>query len=231
MSCTAGDCFISGIIFMIPDKVNPSFIPDDLLQSWAQTAQADLNDLLQTPGITLGHLEERLEAQARKLMLPILRAAAQEKAAQQPFQCPICGGALLAEAHQRHQPAQESMRLFELIDFVHDPPAHQPKIAGVGRDFPVKSKGISFIHLDGGVSGNNMVLINSAFSYSGDKPGILPNWHLPMIEDIVKAVQAGTQPICTIESAVKTAVITDAIFRSAQSGKLETIIWQEKQSC
>ena len=86
---------------MIPDKVNPSFIPDDLLQSWAQTAQADLNDLLQTPGITLGHLEERLEAQARKLMLPILRAAAQEKAAQQPFQCPICGGALLAEAHQR----------------------------------------------------------------------------------------------------------------------------------
>ena len=86
---------------MIPDKVHPSFIPNDLLQSWAQTAQADLSDLLQTPGITLGHLEERLEAQARKLMLPILLAAAQEKAAQQPFQCPICGGALLAEAHQR----------------------------------------------------------------------------------------------------------------------------------
>ena len=86
---------------MIPDKVNPSFIPNDLLQSWAQMAQADLNDLLQIPGITLGHMEERLEAQARKLMLPILRAAAQEKAAQQPFQCPICGGALLAEAHQR----------------------------------------------------------------------------------------------------------------------------------
>jgi hypothetical protein len=86
---------------MIPDKVNSSFIPNDLLQSWAQTARTDLGDLLQTPGITLGHLEERLEAQARKLMLPILHAAAQARAAQQPFQCPICGGALLAEAHQR----------------------------------------------------------------------------------------------------------------------------------
>jgi hypothetical protein len=86
---------------MIPDKVNPSLIPNDLLQSWAQTARTDLGDLLQTPGLTLGHLEERLEAQARKLMLPILRAAAQERAAQQPFLCPICGGALRAEAHQR----------------------------------------------------------------------------------------------------------------------------------
>ena len=86
---------------MIPDKVNAAFIPNDLLQSWAQTARADLSALLQTPGITLGHLEERLAAQARKLMLPILRAAAQQKAAQQPFLCPICGGALLAEAHQR----------------------------------------------------------------------------------------------------------------------------------
>jgi hypothetical protein len=86
---------------MIPDKVNSSFIPNQLLQSWAQAAQTDLGDLLQTPGITLGHLEERLEAQARKLMLPILRAAAQQRAAQQPFQCPICHGPLLAHAHQR----------------------------------------------------------------------------------------------------------------------------------
>jgi hypothetical protein len=86
---------------MIPDKVNPSFIPAALLQSWAQTARADLAGWLQTPGLTLGHLEERLEAQARKLMLPILRAAAQERAAQQPFQCPGCGGALRAEALQR----------------------------------------------------------------------------------------------------------------------------------
>jgi len=86
---------------MIPDKVNPSLIPDDLLQAWAQTAQADLRQWLQTPGITLGHLEERLEAQARKLMLPILRAAAQARAAQPPFQCPDCGGALRAEARPR----------------------------------------------------------------------------------------------------------------------------------
>jgi len=63
-------------------------------------------------------------------------------------------------------------------------------------------------------------------SYSGDKPGILPNWHLAMIEDFVKAVQTNTQPICTIESAVKTAVITDAIFKSADSGKLEKIDWE-----
>ena len=100
MSCTEGDGFISGIIFMIADKVNPSFIPDDLLQSWAPTARTDLSDLLRTPGLTPGHQEERLEAQARWLMLPILRAA-QERAAQQPFQRPLCGRALLPEAHQR----------------------------------------------------------------------------------------------------------------------------------
>jgi hypothetical protein len=35
---------------MIPDEVNLSFIPNDLLQSWAQAAQAGLSRLLQTPG-------------------------------------------------------------------------------------------------------------------------------------------------------------------------------------
>ena len=88
---------------MIPDTVNLSLIPMDLLQSWAQTAQTDLGDLLQTPNITLGHLEELLEAQARKLMLPILSAAAQRRAAQLPFQCPICQQPLLAEASQRQR--------------------------------------------------------------------------------------------------------------------------------
>ena len=65
-------------------------------------------------------------------------------------------------------------------------------------------------------------------SYSGEKSGVKPNWHLPMIEDFVKAVQTNTQPICTIESAVQTAVITDAIFKSAESGRLEPVIWEEK---
>jgi hypothetical protein len=88
---------------MIPDKVNLSLIPMDLLQSWAQTAQTDLGALLQTPNITLGHLEELLEAQARKLMLPILSAAAQRRVAQLPFQCPICQEPLLAEACQRQR--------------------------------------------------------------------------------------------------------------------------------
>ncbi len=73
--------------------------------------------------------------------------------------------------------------------------------------------------------------VELAGSYSGDKPGIQMNWHLPMTADFVKAAQSGTQPICTIESAVKTAVITDAIVRSAQSGKLEPVSWEEKQSC
>ncbi len=69
-----------------------------------------------------------------------------------------------------------------------------------------------------------------ADSFSGEKPGMRPNWHLPMIEDFVKSVQAGTQPLCTIESAVKTAVITDAIVKSAESGQLESIVW-EHQAC
>lgn len=64
-------------------------------------------------------------------------------------------------------------------------------------------------------------------SYTGDQVGVKPNWHLPMIEDFVEGVQNGEQPLCAIESAVKTAVITDAIFKSAESGKIEAIDWQE----
>ncbi len=83
--------------------VNPSFFPQDLLQSWARTAQTQLSALLQESTITLGHLEELLEAQARDLMRPILGAVANWKAAQQPFRCPICQQALLAEAHDRQR--------------------------------------------------------------------------------------------------------------------------------
>lgn len=64
-------------------------------------------------------------------------------------------------------------------------------------------------------------------SYTGEK-GVLLNWHLPMIEDFINAVQTNTQAICTIESAVQTAIITDTIIKSAKSGKLEAVIWENK---
>jgi hypothetical protein len=86
--------------------VNASFIPNELLQAWAQTTEAALQTRLQCPHLTLGHLEELLEAAARKLMLPILRAATQRKAAQQPFLCPTCHQPLLAEAKQRSRTLQ-----------------------------------------------------------------------------------------------------------------------------
>ncbi len=63
-------------------------------------------------------------------------------------------------------------------------------------------------------------------SFSGTAPGQRPNWHLPLVNAFIQAIQTRTQPLCSIESAVKTAVITDAINRSAASGKLETIEWE-----
>lgn len=76
-------------------------IPNGLLQSWAQTTEASLNALLHTPQIGLGHLEQLLETEARKLMRPILQAAVQSLAAQQPFQCPNCHQPLRAESRHR----------------------------------------------------------------------------------------------------------------------------------
>ena len=64
-------------------------------------------------------------------------------------------------------------------------------------------------------------------SYSGDQPGVRPNWHLAMIEDFVHAVQTNTDPICTIESAVKTAVITDAIVKASETGQVQPIVWED----
>jgi predicted dehydrogenase len=52
------------------------------------------------------------------------------------------------------------------------------------------------------------------------------NWHLPMIEDFVDAVLTGREPVCTIESATKTEIITDAIFRSMDSGCVGPITWE-----
>ena len=53
------------------------------------------------------------------------------------------------------------------------------------------------------------------------------NYHLPMIEDYVDALLNGRQPVCTLESATKTEVITDTVFRSIESGKVEPVIWEE----
>ena len=64
-------------------------------------------------------------------------------------------------------------------------------------------------------------------SYSGEKMSIKPNWHCPMIEDFIQSVQNGRQPVCTLESAVKTAIITDAIIQSASTGKVEVINYKE----
>jgi len=53
------------------------------------------------------------------------------------------------------------------------------------------------------------------------------NWHLPMIEDYVDARLTGRSPVCTIESATKTEIITDAIFRSIKSGRDEPVVWEQ----
>jgi hypothetical protein len=101
---------------MIPASVNPNLtlISHPWLLAWAQTAQASLTALLQTPRITLGHLEELLETQARALMLPILCAAAHALAAQQPFQCPVCRQPLRAEAKERRRRVDSVFGSFDL---------------------------------------------------------------------------------------------------------------------
>lgn len=55
------------------------------------------------------------------------------------------------------------------------------------------------------------------------KDGVRPNWHLPMVQDFVDAVLDDKTPHCTVESAAMTAVITEAIERSAVTGKWEPV--------
>jgi len=86
---------------MIADCVQSSLIPTDTVALWRAATLDCLAQLLGTANITLGHVEELLEAQSRKLMLPILRAAAQAMAAQQLFVCPVCGKPLAMEAKKR----------------------------------------------------------------------------------------------------------------------------------
>lgn len=86
---------------MIPEYVNPDFIQKELLDTWCQDTQSRLAALLKTPGCNLGHLEEALEAQSKELLRPILQAATQRLADQQPFQCSVCQTPLLAENQDR----------------------------------------------------------------------------------------------------------------------------------
>ncbi|MGE5532667.1 MAG: Gfo/Idh/MocA family protein [Bacteroidota bacterium] len=53
------------------------------------------------------------------------------------------------------------------------------------------------------------------------------NWHLPMVRDYVDALLTGRQPVCTLQSAVQTEIITDAIFRSIESGAVEPVLWEK----
>jgi len=73
-------------------------------------------------------------------------------------------------------------------------------------------------------AGNGPVLVRRA----GREPESIdvrthPNYHLPMIEDFVLAVREDREPVCSLASAVRTELITDAIFRSAGSGRLEPV--------
>lgn len=75
-------------------------------------------------------------------------------------------------------------------------------------------------------AGNGPVLLRRA----GQKPEAIdvktdPNYHKPMVEDFILAVRENREPVCTLASAVKTELITDAIFRSARSGKLEPVAY------
>lgn len=83
--------------------VNTNFIPKRLLETWVQKTQSKLAILLQTPNISLGHLEMALEECGRELLLPVLAAVANAAAALQPFQCPLCHKPLLAQDQNRQR--------------------------------------------------------------------------------------------------------------------------------
>ncbi|MDX9979984.1 MAG: Gfo/Idh/MocA family oxidoreductase, partial [Lentisphaeria bacterium] len=73
-------------------------------------------------------------------------------------------------------------------------------------------------------AGNGPVLLRRV----GHKPESIntttdPNYHKPMVEDFIRAVREDREPVCTLASAVKTELVTDAIFRSAKTGRLEAV--------
>ncbi len=62
-----------------------------------------------------------------------------------------------------------------------------------------------------------------ADSYTGPEAGVRPNWHTPMFQDVTDAILTGGSAFCTIESAVQTALVTDAILRSGETGLPQTV--------
>lgn len=69
--------------------------------------------------------------------------------------------------------------------------------------------------------GKNVPLAESVTPVSSEAEK--PNWHIPMVRDFVESVLHDRQPFCTLESAVQTSVITDAVFRSMASGMPERV--------
>ena len=55
-------------------------------------------------------------------------------------------------------------------------------------------------------------------SFTGPEAGVHPNWHTPMFQDVTDAILSGGQAFCSVESAVQTALVTDAVLRSAETG-------------
>jgi predicted dehydrogenase len=55
-------------------------------------------------------------------------------------------------------------------------------------------------------------------SFTGKEAGVRPNWHTPMFQDVTDAIISGRKAFCTVESAVETARVTDAILRSMAIG-------------
>ncbi len=49
------------------------------------------------------------------------------------------------------------------------------------------------------------------------------NYHIPLIEDFIAAVREGRPAVCSVGSAYRTECITDAVFRSAATGRPVTI--------
>ena len=58
-----------------------------------------------------------------------------------------------------------------------------------------------------------------ADSFTGPTMGVRPNWHTPMFQNVTDAILSGGKTLCTVESAVETIRVTEAILRSMESGR------------
>ena len=55
-------------------------------------------------------------------------------------------------------------------------------------------------------------------SFTGREAGVRPNWHTPMFQDVTDAIISGGKVLCTVESAVETARVTEAIISQLSHG-------------